>query len=112
MTRIKLGDEALDRAPLAGGVPALEEDADRGAYLLLADLTSQRQPELRQPGPGGLEALRLLLLRKVLGKIHLVEPAHLRTSGTGPEPLAARKPATAMTISVIPAITAMAERDA
>ena len=36
----------------------------------------------------------------------------MRTSGIGPDPLSARKPATAIKIRNIPAITAMIERDA
>ncbi len=112
MARVELGDEALDRTALPSCVPALEDDAERRPELALADLASERQPELGEPGLSSLEPFLLLLLREVLGEIYFCEAAHLRTSGIGPSPLSARKPATAIRIRSMPAMTAMVERDA
>ena len=58
VARVQLGDQPLDRAPLARGVPALEDDADRRAELAAADQAAERQPELGEPRPGGARAAR------------------------------------------------------
>src|SRR4051812_4822219 len=57
---VDLGDQPLDAAALAGGVPALEEDADRRAELALADQAAEGEPQLAQPLPGEVERPLLL----------------------------------------------------
>ena len=70
MARVELGDEALDRPALPAGVPALEDDADRGPYPPLADLPAERQPELLKPRLRRGETLALFLLRERLREIY------------------------------------------
>jgi len=70
---IERRDQALDRPALPGGIPALEEDAERGPDLLRPDLPPERQPELGQALPPVLQRLPLLLLGEGLGEIDLVE---------------------------------------
>src|SRR5262249_61073468 len=61
VARVDWGDEALDRAALAGRVPALEDDAHGRPELLGADLAAEREPKLDQPLPREVERPRLLL---------------------------------------------------
>src|SRR6185503_1387842 len=76
VTRIDLSHEALDRPTLARGVPALEHHAYRGSQLSLADLTAERQAQLRQTLPGAVERLRFLPASQRPGQIDLVQAAH------------------------------------
>jgi hypothetical protein len=46
---IQGGDQALDGAALAGGVPALEDHAERRPDLVLPELTAEQQPQPQQP---------------------------------------------------------------
>jgi hypothetical protein len=39
------GDEAFDGAAFAGGVPAFEQYAERGADLVVGELAAEEQPE-------------------------------------------------------------------
>jgi hypothetical protein len=60
--RVERRDEPLDRASLAGGVPPLEDHAERRPELrLVPDLAAQRQPQLQQPVLGRGQPGRLLL---------------------------------------------------
>jgi hypothetical protein len=59
--RIEVRDEALDCAALAGGVPALEQHAQRRADPLIADQPSECEAELREPTPGAVQRPLLLL---------------------------------------------------
>ena len=79
MARVERGDQPLDRAALAGRVPALEQDARpeaRGALAVRRDLAAERQPQLGEPRLSALEALRLLLSRQRQRQVELVEAAH------------------------------------
>ena len=55
-------DEPPDGAALAGGIPALEQDAHRGTEPLAADQATEDEAQVQQPGLGMFEALCLLLL--------------------------------------------------
>ncbi|HEX2265641.1 MAG TPA: hypothetical protein VHH14_05100, partial [Solirubrobacterales bacterium] len=48
MARVQRRRQPLDRAALAGGVPALEDDGQRRPDLAVADQPAQRQPQLRR----------------------------------------------------------------
>ena len=51
VARIHLGHQPLDRPALARRVPALEHHAHRRPELALADLTAERQAQLRRAAP-------------------------------------------------------------
>ena len=48
MARVERGDEPLDRAALARGVPALEQDEQAGTEIAAAELAAEREAQLRQ----------------------------------------------------------------
>ena len=60
---VEVVDQPLDRAALAGGVPALEDDAQRRADRAAADLAAQREAQPQQPFLLLGELLGLLLAR-------------------------------------------------
>jgi hypothetical protein len=43
---VELGNQTLDRTALAGGIPPLEQHANRGADALIPDQAAERQPQL------------------------------------------------------------------
>src|SRR6202012_4062051 len=55
-------DEPLDGAALDGGVPALEDDADRRAEDAVVELTAIDQPQVQQAALRLAETLGLLVL--------------------------------------------------
>src|SRR5262249_57918145 len=58
--RVQRRDEPFDRTALAGGVPPLEDHADRRPDpRILPDLAAQHQPPLQQPPLGRGQAGRL-----------------------------------------------------
>jgi hypothetical protein len=62
MPRVKRRDEPLDRATLPGGIPPLEDHADRRPELrVVPDLAAQDQPQLQQTALSRGQAVRLLL---------------------------------------------------
>ena len=61
VTWIERRDQALDGATLAGGVPPLEDDADRRTQLPAAQLATDDQAQMQQPELGRVQALLLLL---------------------------------------------------
>ena len=75
VARVEMVDEALDRAALARGVPALEEHAQRRPDLR-RQLAAEPQPQPEQPLLGGGELLRLLLARELEREIEGIEVAH------------------------------------
>ena len=58
---IERRDQALDGATLAGGVPPLEDDADRRTQLPSAQLATDDQAQMQQPELGRVQALLLLV---------------------------------------------------
>ena len=74
--RIERRRQALDRAALAGGVPALEDDAERRPQLFPADQPAKGQPQLRQPLPGQLQLTLFLLAAERETQVDLVEVSH------------------------------------
>ena len=52
VARVERRHEPLDRPALAGGVPALEQHADRRAEPVARELAAERQPQRLQPLPG------------------------------------------------------------
>ena len=79
MARIERGDQALDRAALAGGVPALEHDAHGRPEPAVSEQATERQPEREQPVLSLRELRLALLLGELLAEIDLVEAAHANT---------------------------------
>jgi hypothetical protein len=73
---VQLADEALDRPALPGGVPALEQHAQRRTELPPADLSAEQQAQVDQSLLGLLELLLGLLLRQADREVDVVEPAH------------------------------------
>ena len=71
---VERGDQAADRAALAGGVPALEQHGDRRAEAALAAQAAHLQAQREQPPLKLRELLELLLGAQALGKVHVVEP--------------------------------------
>jgi hypothetical protein len=74
--RVERRDEALDGAALARGVPALEDDAQRRADAMLADLAAQQQAQPQQVHRGALQAFLGLLLRQRHGQIDIARAGH------------------------------------
>ena len=73
---VELLDEALDRAALAGGVPALEHDAHRWAEVVASSEPGEPQPERQQPPLLLAQPLLGFLLRKRHRQIELFETSH------------------------------------
>ena len=76
VTGVQLGDQALDRAALARGVPTLEENAHRRAELAVAALAAEHEAQLEQALLRGGEPLRLLLPGELERQVQLIEAAH------------------------------------
>jgi hypothetical protein len=76
--RVNRRDQPLDRAPLAGRVPALEDHADRRSDLrFVADLAAQRQPQAQQPVLSRSQPGRLMLRAELQAEIKSGERAAL-----------------------------------
>jgi hypothetical protein len=76
--RVKRRDQPLDRASLAGGVPPLEDHADRRADLrFVPDLAAQHQPQLQQPVLSRSQPGRFLLRAELEAEIQSRERAAL-----------------------------------
>ena len=76
MPWVEVVDQPLDGAALAGGVPALEDHAQRRPDLTVADLPAQRESQLQQPALLLGQLLLLLLLGQPETEIHRIESAH------------------------------------
>ena len=74
VTWIERLDQALDGATLAGGVPPLEDDADRRTQFPSAQLATDDQPQMQQPELGRVQALFLVVFREASGEIHILQP--------------------------------------
>ena len=66
-------DQPLDGATLAGGVPALEDDADRRAELAVVELTAVDQPQVQQAALRLLQPLALLVFGEPEGEVTVLE---------------------------------------
>ena len=106
VARVELGDEPLDRAALAGRIPALEDDADRQARArprrsgrpasAAAARAGPAQPPAASPPPSS---------RATASQVDFGEAAHLRTSGIGPVAIVRREsPRPRCMIRTMPAI--------
>jgi hypothetical protein len=73
--RVEWGDQALDGAALAGGVPALEQHAQRRAEPV-ADQAAEHEPQREQPALRRVQPLGLLLLAQPQRQVELVQRAH------------------------------------
>ena len=62
VAQVERRHQALDRAALARGVPALEDAAHGRPQLAVAELAAEREAQRREALVTGLEALRLLRL--------------------------------------------------
>ena len=67
-------DQPLDGATLAGGVPALEDDADRRAEVAVVELTAVDQPQVEQAALRLAETLRLLVLGELQREVAVLQP--------------------------------------
>ena len=76
VARVELGDEPLDRAALAGGIPALEDHAHRWSELTVSELAADLQTQLEQPLLGGFEPQLALLLGELRGQVDVVQAGH------------------------------------
>ena len=76
VARVERSDEPLDRAALAGGVPALEQHAQRRADPLVADQAAEHEPQLQQPRLRASQPLGLLLLGEGEVQIEVIEAPH------------------------------------
>jgi hypothetical protein len=74
--RVERRHQPFDRAALAGGVPPLEDDAQRRAELARTGLPAERQPLPQQLLLRGGQALLGLLPREGLRQVDLVQPRH------------------------------------
>jgi hypothetical protein len=76
--RVKRLDEPFDRASLAGGVPPLEDHAERRPELwFVPDLAAQHQPQVQQPILSRGQPGRLLLRAELQAEIQPGERAAL-----------------------------------
>jgi hypothetical protein len=75
---VKRPDKPLDRASLAGGVPSLEDHAERRPELrFVPDLAAQHQPQVQQPVLSRGQPGRLLLRTELQAEIQPGERAAL-----------------------------------
>src|SRR5215207_8665502 len=102
--RVQRVDQALDRAPLARGVPALEHCADRWSKLTAADQAAEGQTQLREARPRPLQPLGFLLPGELRRQIELVEGTHQKPVGARPlcVAIASRRSPIAARITTIP----------
>src|SRR5260221_646194 len=84
LQRILLRHQPFDRASLAGGIPALEDRADRRTQLPLADHPAEREPELGQPPPAALQPGLFVVARELLRQLDFVEGSHQKPVGALP----------------------------
>ena len=76
VARIERGDQSLDRAALAGRVPALEDREQRRAEPLVTGQPAEHEPELQQAGLRRLELLSLFVAAELQVQIQIVQAAH------------------------------------
>ena len=76
-------DQPLDGAALAGGVPALEDDAHRRAEVAVVELTAIDQPQVQQAALRLSETLRLLVLGELQREVGVLQP-WIGQPGSGP----------------------------
>jgi hypothetical protein len=69
-------DEPADRAALAGGIPALEQDAQRRAKAGVAEQARGLQAQFDETALNDSEPRRLGAPAETLRQINLVETAH------------------------------------
>ena len=76
--RVQRRDEPFDRTTLAGGVPPLEDHADRRPELrIVPDLAAQYQPQVQQPVLSRGKAGRFLVRGELQAEIQSGEYAAL-----------------------------------
>ncbi len=73
---VELADQALDGPALAGGVPALEQHAQRRSELTGPDLPAEQKPQVHQTLLGSLQVGLALLLGDLLAQVDVRESAH------------------------------------
>jgi hypothetical protein len=79
MPRVQWGDQPLDAAALAAGVPALEDHAHRRTERVrLTDQATTDQAELEQPSLREREPLGLLIRGQPQREIDLIKNTHDR----------------------------------
>src|SRR4249919_383658 len=76
VARVQTGDEPLDRAALAGRVPALEEDQNGRAQAAVARQAGEPQAQGQQSLLSGREAFGLLVAVELEREVEVVESAH------------------------------------
>jgi hypothetical protein len=74
MAGVERLDHPLDGATLAGGIPALEHDADRRAELAAGELTAVDEPEVEEAELRFLQSTGFLILGNAQGEIDVLQP--------------------------------------
>ena len=80
---VELGGEALDRAALAGRVPALEQHAHGRPEAAVADQPAQLKAQRAQALLRRRQAVVLLLAPQLEAQVDLVETPHQAARGAG-----------------------------
>ena len=81
MARVEVLDDPLDRATLAAGVAALEEDEQPGSDLAGPQLAAEVEAQLEEPALGVGDAPLVLVAREPLRQIEFVESPHRHSVG-------------------------------
>ena len=81
VSRIERLAQAPNSASLTGGVPPLEDDADRRAQLPFGQLATIDQAQMQQSELGGMEALLLLVFRETTGEVDILQPGDVLGHG-------------------------------
>jgi hypothetical protein len=74
MAGVQRLDHPLDGPALAGGVPALEHDADRRAERAAGELTAVDEPEVEEAELRFLQSTGFLILGNAQGEIDVLQP--------------------------------------
>ena len=75
VTRVEPSNQTLDCSAFAGGVPALEQNEDRGSELA-ADQAPELQAQCQEPFLCRLEPFRLMAARKLQGQVECIKSSH------------------------------------
>ncbi len=81
VARIEGLDQSLDRAPLPGGVPSLEDDADGRSQFAAGELAAVDEAEVQYPELRIVQPFCLFVLRHASGEIGVLQPCVVVVGG-------------------------------